>query len=80
MKRIDTLLLLEEIKGSCKSSPGLDGAVVTEHKNEKDWVLSITWIPNDIDKECLDKIALKHNLEVTSTEGHVVFRLAESKK
>lgn len=76
MKRIDTLLLLKEITASCKSSPRLEGAVVTEHKNEGDWMLSITWIPDRFDKECLNQIASKHNLKVTSEEGHVIFRSA----
>jgi hypothetical protein len=74
MKRIDTVLLLKEIMDSCKSSPKLEGAVVTEHKNEDGWMLSITWIPDIRDKKCLDQIAIKHNLKVTSTEGQVIFR------
>ena len=74
MKRIDTVLLLKEIMGSCKSSPKLEGAVVTEHKNEDGWMLSITWIPDISDKKCLDQIGLKHNLKVTRTEGQVIFR------
>jgi hypothetical protein len=80
MKRVDTVLLLKEIMDSCKSSPKLEGAVVTEHKNEDGWMLSITWIPDFSDKKCLDQIALKHNLKVTSTEGQVIFRSLAAQK
>jgi hypothetical protein len=80
MKRIDIVTLLKDITTSCKSSPKLEGAVITEHKNEDGWMLSITWIPDSFDKECLNQIALKHNLKVISTEGHVVFRSLPTEK
>ncbi len=80
MKRIDSVLLLKEIMASCKSSPKLEGAIVTEHKNEDGWMLSITWVPDDIDKECLYQIAIKRNLKVTTAEGHVVFRSLTTEK
>ena len=79
MKRLDTASLLKEIISSCNFPAGLEGAIITEHKEVNGWMLSVNWIPEIADKECLKRIALKHNLEITQVEGHVVFRSSPEK-
>jgi hypothetical protein len=38
------------------------------------WVLSVNWVPDSIERECLTKIAVERSLEITFTNERTVFR------
>ena len=73
LKRQDAVSLLREIMTACLSFCAAQAVSLTE-SNEGNWELSVFWVPDALDGDCLDKIVAARNLEVISTNGRLVFR------
>lgn len=73
MDRGDALSLLKELVSSCKSFYYARAVSITREKEGNGCVLSISWIPDSVDMECMKKIAVKRGLKLTIEQDRVVF-------
>lgn len=74
MNRGDAISLLKEAMAACPSFCTAQAVSIAEDNERDSWVLSVFWVPDALDGDCLEKIAAKRSLEVVTTNGRTVFR------
>ncbi len=74
LNREDAVSLLKEIMATCGSLATAQAVAITMDKETKSYVLSVNWVPEAYENECLTKILAKHGLEAVIVNGRTVFR------
>ena len=74
MKRDDAVSLLRRIMNDCMSFHAAQAVAIAQDKKTKNWILSVNWTPDPLDRECLDKILVEFGLESVIADGRTVFR------
>jgi hypothetical protein len=74
MNRQETVALLKEIIAVCGSFYDALAVSIQNEGNEDNWELHVYWVPNPSEIECLQKILAQHILEMTTINGHTLFR------
>jgi hypothetical protein len=58
----------------CESFHYAQAVSIERDKKSGSWALSVHWIPDPSETDCLEKIVAKHGLEVVKLNGRTVFR------
>jgi|WetSurMetagenome_2_1015567.scaffolds.fasta_scaffold439998_2 hypothetical protein len=72
MKREDAVSVLRELMGACPSFVTASSVSIMRERGE--WVLSVFWVPAALEGDCVKKIVSNHGLEVSMSNGRMVFR------
>jgi hypothetical protein len=75
MKREDAVSVLRELMGACPSFVTASSVSIMKERGE--WVLSVFWVPAALERDCMKKIVSNHGLEVTASNGRMVFRSSD---
>jgi hypothetical protein len=73
LNREDAISLLRELMFSCESFRNVTIVSIDRDKEREGCSLSVTWVPEYSEKGCLNAIAVKRGLEITTTDRRMVF-------
>ena len=74
IKREDAVSLLKRVMVDCPSFCAAPAVSIAKDKERDSWELSVFWVPDSSDGDCLEKIVHERGLEVVTSNGHTVFR------
>lgn len=73
MNRQEAVLLLKEIMTECESFHYAKVVSIEHGKGSDSWELRVFWVPHPSEIECLEKIVVKHSVEMVTSNGRSVF-------
>ncbi len=74
MDRLGAVSLLKEIMADCESFRSAKAVSIAHNRASDSWELNISWAPHPSETACLEKIVMKHDLEMLTSNERTVFR------
>jgi hypothetical protein len=71
LDRAGAVLLLKEIMHECESF--IEAQAVSISETESGYILKAKWICPQFERDCLRRIMLKHNVEISELDDYTVF-------